>query len=113
MIVYRLTNQQRKQLLVRSVPLRIVIPSPGEELSDAEADRYARAALTDARRYVTIAYQTDIVCRPAGGDGLAGVLGQILPDQSTPPDDDLVIWLAVESGSPRGAANEEEFQESR
>lgn len=89
-MIFRLSNRQRKELLLRGTPLLIVLPAP-RDCPDDDADvlKWARHALDEDKRYVTRAYRDDVCVTPHGGDGLAGVIGQIVQGRA----DELCWWV--------------------
>lgn len=94
MITYRLSNRQRKELRIRGVGLVIAIPEPWDGDED-DALAFARAALPEDSEEIASAEWDDIpVELPAGGPGLAGVLGAILPPDP-PPCLHLVVRVAL------------------
>jgi hypothetical protein len=75
-ITYQLSNRQRKELLVRNVPLQIAIPLQ-EEYSIDPLD-FARVSLPDDAEWIVAAEIGDVYAVQCGVSGLTGVFGQIV-----------------------------------
>lgn len=81
-MIFRLSNNQKKDLLIRAQPLRIVLPAPRDVPDNpAELLTWARDALRESRAHVKKVWRDDICILPNGGDGLSGIIGQIAQGQ--------------------------------
>lgn len=90
-MIFRLSNRQRKELLIRATPLLVVLPAPRDcQENDAGLLKWARHALDEDKQHVTRAYRDDVcVTTPNGHDGLSGVIGQIVQGRA----DELCWWV--------------------
>lgn len=78
---YRLSNRQAKELLVRGQQLVIYLPCPAVP-DPGDARDFARSSLDVEQHLVDDADWVDVAVQPgAGGEGLDGLLGQILTDE--------------------------------
>ena len=77
---YRLSNNQKKELLIRSQPLAIAIPAPRDVPEDpAELLQWARDAFEEGQ-YVTHAERDDVCVIPSGAADFSGMIGAIVND---------------------------------
>jgi hypothetical protein len=77
-VIYHLSSAQHKQLTDRMGPLCIALPAP--EVDPPDWLSWARSVISEKhRQYVTDAKLTTVSVGPPSGGGLAGVIGQIDP----------------------------------
>ena len=74
-MIYRLSNAQKKQLLIRAVPLTIAIPTP-PNYPDDWTD-WARRVLVEDGRHVSAVSLDTIAVGPSSDIGMNGVIGEI------------------------------------
>lgn len=89
-MIFRLSSRQQKELLVRGTPLLIVLPAPRDcPETDADLLTWSRHAIREHSQYAKRAYREDICVAPDAGDGLSGVIGQIVHGRA----DSLCWWV--------------------
>jgi hypothetical protein len=100
---YRLSNRQRKDLLIRATGLVIAIPQPyslGDEDDPAE---FARQSLPDDGGSIESAEWDDVAACPSpGGPGLGGLLGAIAFPPASVSGLHVVIRVALVRLAARG-----------
>lgn len=87
-MIYRLSNGQKKQLLIRGGPLTIAVPAPAD--IPASWIEWARHSFIDEGKYITGVRIDHIVVTTPAGDGLAGVIGAIV--HAADPDPSRLTW---------------------
>lgn len=85
---FRLSNAQRKDLLIRGVPLAVALPTPVHDPDDWL--EWARRAFCEEGIYVTDVRVDTISVAPPSGGGLTGVIGRIVHDQDA--NADVLTW---------------------
>lgn len=84
---YYLSNNQRKQLVIRAGELDIVIPAPIVDPKDWL--EWAKRSFCPQDSVLLAHAEPDVVTvAPSGGDGLSGYIGAILRD----PVDGMFCW---------------------
>lgn len=80
-IHYTLSRRQAKELFTRASPLAIVLPMPPSMSDDDDPMEFAKFALPglDGKLFERSEW-CEVTVAPAGGMGLASVLGQIVPE---------------------------------
>jgi len=82
-MIFRLSNRQRKELLIRATPLLVALPAPRDcPESDSGMLAWARRSLPEDSGHVRRAYREDLCVAPPCGDGLSAVIGQIVQGRS-------------------------------
>lgn len=97
MLGYRLSNRQKKELLVRDRVIEIAIPATADICARGDPDSrhlrdWAAARLADIAQHIRAAELCDITVEPMrGGEGLTAILGQI----SEPAAERLQLIVSV------------------
>jgi hypothetical protein len=95
-ITYRLSNRQRKDLLIRGTSLTIAIPQPYRLGDDDDPVEFARRSLPDDAGAVESASWEDIAVDPVPTvAGLTGLLGSILVGPPSVTDSRLHLVVRV------------------
>ena len=74
-VIYRLSNAQKKQLLIRAVPLTIALPTP-PTYPDDWTDWACRVLVEDGQ-YVSAVSLDTLAVGPSSDGGMNGIIGEI------------------------------------
>jgi hypothetical protein len=86
---FRLSTAQRKDLLIRGIPLRIALPAPADDPPDWFP--WAKRALGEEGIYLRNVVVESILVAPPSGGGLTGVIGRIVHDEDSNAEN--LTWL--------------------
>lgn len=89
-MIFRLSNTQKKQLLIRGGPLQIAIPTPEFDPENGWLP-WARRAFIEDGKYITGVLIDHVTVTPTGDRGLAGLMGAIVHDPAS-ADESLLMW---------------------
>lgn len=84
---FRLSNTQKKELLIRATPLRIALPTPPEDPDNWL--QWARTSLLEEGKYVTGVFVDRISVTTPSSQGLGSVIGSIVHGE---PAYDSLTW---------------------
>jgi len=85
---FRLSNAQRKDLLIRGTPLAVALPVPVTDPDDWF--EWARKSLCEEGIYVAGVDVQTITVAPPSGAGLTGIIGRIVHDDAA--NADVLTW---------------------
>lgn len=86
-MLFRLSNTQKKELLIRATPLRIALPTPPEDPDNWL--QWARRSLLEEGKYVTGVFVDRVFVTTPSIQGLGSVIGSIVHGE---PADDNLTW---------------------
>lgn len=78
-MIYHLSNNQRKELLIRSTPIEVFVPTPETVPDDCLA--WARGVFGDDGQYISSVDRFDAMVTRGSGGGLDAFIGSIVHDQ--------------------------------